>query len=114
MGLGDTLKTIAKANLLNGGTISGSAWPFAAFIGYKKDNGEGKECLEVTKPDNTTEYITHDMVQCATVMAMGITKVDANGRMDYGIKYLCVLKDGRQAVITSTLNSQYNVEKILF
>ncbi|MBR2903328.1 MAG: hypothetical protein IKC37_01655, partial [Clostridia bacterium] len=61
---------IMKANLMNSGTISGSAWPFAAFVTYQKGDGKDGDYLEVTKPDNTTEKITHDMIQCATVLAM--------------------------------------------
>ena len=35
------MKNILKANLMNFGDISGSAWELGSFIGFKKDdNGE--------------------------------------------------------------------------
>ena len=59
------------------------------------------------------------MIKCATVLAMGVVDIEKGANntttLRYGTKYLCVLKDGRQAVLTVGLGDvQERVERVLF
>ena len=111
MGFMDTLKKGATTI----GEVNSSSFPFGIVNTGKDDNGE--KCLIFTYgANNTEEKITHKMIKCATILAMGVIKVD-NGRPVEGVKYLCVLNDGRQGVITINATAgtaQSFVESILF
>ena len=119
MGLGDWMKNAMKKGS-SVGEVSGSKFPLGTYInmGTDKDTAGDEKFMLFTYPDNTEEKITHDKIQCATVLAMGVIdiKKDANTTtLIYGTKYLCVLKDSRQAVLTVGLGeSQYAVESVLF
>ena len=59
---------------------------------------DGEDYMLFTYPDKTEEKITHDMVKCATVLAMGVVGIQKNSKQTtklYGTKYLCVFNDGR-------------------
>lgn len=98
--------------------ISGCDFPIDTNI----DLVESKKCkyLVIRYPNGTTGKITHDMVKCATILAMGTIKtvMDTHGKIISevkGIKYLIVLKDGKQAVLTAEIgSSQYIIESIIF
>ena len=98
------------------GEVNGSAFPIGTYINFGVD--ENENFILFTYPNDSEEKITHDMVKCATVLAMGVMdiKQDSKGTtLLHGTKYLCVLKDGRQAVLTVGVgNSQYRVESVLF
>lgn len=109
--LGNALKSLTRA-----GEVNGSAFPVGTYINFGSD--EGEKYMLFTYPNKTEERITHDMVKCATVLAMGVMDIKNNGNQTtllHGTKYLCVLKDGRQAVLTVGVGqTQYRVENILF
>ena len=105
------LKTIGKG-MISAGEVNGSKFPLGTIINFGKDKESNDRYIMFTYPDNTEEKITHDMVQCATVLAMGVVKVQ-NGAPVHGTKYLCVLKDGRQAVLTVEFGYG-QVENVLF
>lgn len=112
MGLKNLLKSLFRA-----GEVNGSEFPLGTFINFGED--EGENFMLFTYPNKTEERITHDMVKCATVLAMGVIEIkeDSKGKTTilYGTKYLCVLKDGRQAVLTVGLGkTQYRVERVIF
>ena len=116
MGLKD-LATNALKSLNRAGEVNGSAFPLGTYINFGSEDGENY--MLFTYPNKEEEKITHDMVKCATVLAMGvmdIQKPNANTtELLHGTKYLCVLKDGRQAVLTVGLGrTQYKVERVLF
>ncbi len=106
------------------GEVNGSAFPFGTYINFKSEDSESQ--MTFIYPNKEEERITHDMVKCATVLAMGVsnkntsggTMVSVGGIDGYAtiiVKYLCVLKDGRQAVLTvDSCKNQYKVEKVLF
>lgn len=112
MGLGDFVKNaVKKANMA--GVVSGSAFPLGTYINFADDGSE--KCMIFTYPDKSEEKITHDMIKCATVLAMGVMDFNDKGQEIHGTKYLCVLKDGRQAVLTTRIGATlYMVERILF
>lgn len=115
MGFKDFVKNAVKsAN--RAGEVNGSAFPLGTYINFGSEDGEN--FMLFTYPNNEEEKITHDMVKCATVLAMGVMDIKQNGNTTttlYGTKYLCVLKDGRQAVLTVGLGTtQYKVERVLF
>ena len=123
MGLGSLMNSLTRA-----GEVNGSEFPFGTFINFGSD--EGENFMLFTYPNKTEERITHDMIKCATILSMGVIDINTQKSsglrtmtgvvmggvtMIYGTKYLCVLKDGRQAVLTVPLgNNQYRVESILF
>ena len=115
MGFKDFVKNTAKLNTRAGDVVS-SDFPLGSFINFGSE--EGENYILFTKPDMTSEKITHDMVKCAAVLAMGVIDIQAKGNVTtslYGTKYLCVLKDGRQAVLTVGLGKDaYRVERVLF
>lgn len=115
MGLGSAIKNAIKS-ASRAGEVNGSKFPLGTYINFGID--EGENYMLFTYPNKTEERITHDMVKCATVLAMGVMEIKKEGNVTtslYGTKYLCVLKDGRQAVLTVGLGiTQYKVERILF
>ena len=115
MGFGDFVKNAVKS-ACRAGEVNGSEFPLGTYINFGSD--EGENYMLFTYPNKTEEKITHDMVKCATVLAMGVMDIKQNGNTTtslYGTKYLCVLKDGRQAVLTVGLGkTQYMVERVLF
>ena len=113
------LKSIGKnilKNITKAGYVNGSAFPAGTYINFA--NKDGDRAMIFTTPDSEEEYITHDMIQCASVMAMGVIEIEQKGNQTvliHGTKYLVVLKDGRQAVLTVGLGeSLYKIERILF
>lgn len=115
MGFGSFLKNAMKS-ASRAGEVNGSAFPLGTYINFGSEDGENY--MLFTYPNKSEEKITHDMVKCATVLAMGVMEIKNNGKTTtsiYGTKYLCVLNDGRQAVLTVGLGkTQYKVERILF
>ena len=115
MGLKDCAKNALKS-AMRAGEVNGSAFPVGTFINFGAQDGE--EYMLFTYPNKSEEKITHDMIKCATVLAMGVMEIkqDSKGTtLLHGTKYLCVLKDGRQAVLTVGLGkTQYMVENVLF
>ena len=123
MGIGSFMNSLTRA-----GEVNGSNFPLGTFINFGVD--EGENFMLFTYPNKTEERITHDMIKCATILTMGVIDINeiknsgfkkmtgvimGNVTMIYGTKYLVVLKDGRQAVLTVPLGkTQYRVESILF
>ena len=109
--LGNALKSMSRA-----GEVNGSAFPVGSYINLGSEDGE--RFLLFTYPNKQEEKITHDMVKCATVLCTGVIDIKQDGKgttMLYGTKYLVVLKDGRQAVLTVGLGpSLYRIESVLF
>ena len=109
--VGNAIKSASRA-----GEVNGSAFPVGTYI--NNGQSEGERFILFTYPNKTEEKITHDMIKCATVLAMGVVEIkqDSKGTtLIYGTKYLCVLKDGRQAVLTVGLGkTQYYIESVLF
>lgn len=116
MGLGKMIGNALKS-AFRAGEVNGSAFPLGTFINFGSEDGDN--FMLFTYPDKTEEKITHDMVKCATVLAMGVMDIKQGSNnvttLLHGTKYLCVLKDGRQAVLTVGVGkTQYMVERILF
>ena len=115
MGFGDMMKNALKS-ATRAGEVNGSEFPLGTYINFVSEDGENY--MLFTYPNKTEEKITHDMVKCATVLAMGVMDIKEDNRgttLLHGTKYLCVLKDGRQAVLTVGLGkTQYKVERVLF
>ena len=109
------MKNLAKS-LTKAGEVSGSEFPLGTYINFGES--EGENFMLFTYPNKTEEKITHDMIKCATVLAMGVMDIKKDSKsttLIHGTKYLCVLKDGRQAVLTVGLGkTQYRVERVLF
>ena len=118
------LKDFAKNALkraFRAGEVNGSAFPLGTYINFGSEDGENY--MLFTYPNKEEEKITHDMIKCATVLAMGVMDIKEGSNSSggktttllHGTKYLCVLKDGRQAVLTVGLGqTQYKVERVLF
>ena len=115
MGFGDMMKNALKS-ATRAGEVNGSEFPLGTYINFGSEDGENY--MLFTYPNKTEEKITHDMIKCATVLAMGVMDIKQDNKgttLLYGTKYLCVLKDGRQAVLTVGLGkTQYKVERVLF
>lgn len=115
MGLKDFAKNALKS-ACRAGEVNGTAFPVGTYINFGSE--EGESYMLFTYPNKEEERITHDMVKCATVLAMGVMDIQQKGNVTtslYGTKYLVVLKDGRQAVLTVGLGkTQYRVEHIIF
>ena len=116
MGFKDFMAKQLK-NATKAGEVNGADFPLGTYINFGSE--EGENYMLFTYPNETEEKIYHDMVKCATVLAMGVTEIQKDSKggttMIYGTKYLCVFKDGRQAVLTVGLGkTQYKVERILF
>ena len=100
MGLKDFAAGALK-KLASCGKVNGHDFPLGTYINLMTDDNE--RALLFTYPDKTEEKITHDMIKCATVLAMGVIDIENKGNqttMLYGTKYLVVLNDGRQAILT--------------
>ena len=71
-----------------------------------------------TLPSKEEVQVTHDKVESASVLAMGVIDILTKNNVTtslYGTKYLVKLKDGRQGVLTVGIgNTLYRVESILF
>jgi calcineurin-like phosphoesterase family protein len=115
MGFKDFAKNVLKS-ASRAGEVNGSEFPIGTYINFGSEDGENY--MLFTYPNNEEEKITHDMIQSATVLAMGVMDIKQESKgttLIHGTKYLCVLKDGRQAVLTVGLGkTQYRVEKVLF
>ena len=115
MGLKDFAKNAIKS-AFRAGEVNGDAFPLGTYINFGAEDGENY--MLFTYPNKEEEKITHDMVKCATVLAMGVMDIEKKNNTTtllHGTKYLCVLKDGRQAVLTVGLGkTQYKVERVLF
>ena len=109
------VKNLVKS-LFKSGWICGHEFPVGTFINLTKD--ENERAFLVTYPNKTEEKITHDMIKCATILAMGVIDIAKNNNQNtllYGTKYLIVLKDGRQGVLTAGLGQPCNIiESVLF
>ena len=96
--------------------ICGHSFPVGTFINFTKD--ENERAFLVTYPNKTEEKITNDMVKCSTVLSQGVIEIQKDNKgttLIYGTKYLVVLKDGRQGVITTGLGRSCEiVESVLF
>lgn len=108
---GSVLKAMTRA-----GYVSSHDFPVGTTINFGSD--EGEKAMIFTLPNKEEVKITHDMVESATVLAMGVIDIQNNKNVTtslYGTKYLVKLKDGRQAVLTVGIgNTLYQVESILF
>ena len=115
MGLKDMVGNALKS-ALRAGEVNGSAFPVGTYINLSST--EGERSFLFTYPDKSEEVITHDMIKCATVLCMGVIDIQTKGNQTtllHGTKYLCVLKDGRQAVLTVGLGKAlYHIESVLF
>ena len=109
--MGNMLKSLTKF-----GWICGHDFPYGSFINLTKE--ENENAFLVTYPNKTEEKITHDMIKCATILAMGVIEIEQKGNvtnLNHGTKYLMVLKDGRQGVITAGLGDPCKkIETVLF
>ena len=116
MALGGIVGSIANAVKGKAGDVNGSQFPKGTW--FKYSNNDGEIGITIVLPNKEEIPITHDKVKAATVLAMGVINIEQNRNVTtsiYGTKYLCVLKDGRQAVITVGLGeSQYALERVLF
>ena len=115
MGLKDfAVNTLKKA--VSCGRVNGHDFPVGSFINLT--NVDGELAFLFTYPDKTEEKITHDMIKCATILAMGVIDIENKGNQTtllYGTKYLVVFNDGRQAVLTVGIgDSLYRIESVLF
>ena len=115
MGIKDfAVNTIKKLNSC--GKVNGYDFPLGTYINLT--NNDGERGFLFTYPDKTEEKITHDMIKCATVLAMGVIDIEQKNNQTillYGTKYLVVFKDGRQAVLTVGIgDTLYKIEFVLF
>ena len=116
--LGGIAGAIANAAKGKAGEVTGSSFPADTYLQFRKE--EGEPAIRFVLPNKEEVVVTHDKVKCATVLAMGVIDIDHNSSKNittsiYGTKYLVVLKDGRQAVLTVGLGeAQYFVERVLF
>lgn len=116
MALGGILGGIANAVKGKAGEVNGSQFPKGTW--FKYSNNDGEVGITIVLPNKEEIPVTHDQIKCATVLAMGVIDIQQNGNTTtsiYGTKYLMVLKDGRQAVITVGLGESQNaLERVLF
>ena len=114
--LGGIAGAIANAAKGKAGEVTGSSFPADTYLQFRKE--EGEPAIRFVLPSKEEVVVTHDKVKCATVLAMGVIDIQQNNNVTtsiYGTKYLVVLKDGRQAVLTVGLGeAQYFVERVLF
>lgn len=115
MGLKDLAKNAMK-KAVSIGKVNGHDFPLGSYINLT--NVDGERAFLFTYPDKTEERITHDMIKCATILAMGVIDIEQKGNQTvlmYGTKYLVVFNDGRQAVLTVGIgDTLYRVESVLF
>lgn len=108
-------KELVKANTTVG-WVNSHDFPTGTRVNVTKD--EGEKAFLLTLPNKKEIKITHDMIESATVLAMGVIDIKQNGKkttMIHGTKYLFKLKDGRVGVLTAGLGNTSNViESILF
>ena len=105
-------KQLRTPELSFSGDVNGSAFPLGTCINFESNDCD--DYILFTYPDKKEEKITHEMIKCATVLSMGVIDIK-EGNVLYGVKYLCVFKDGRQAILTVGISkNQYKVEKVLF
>ena len=118
MGKGGLLGGLADALKGKAGEVGGSSFPKGTYVTVRYDSGE--VTLAFVYPSKEEETITHSMVKCATILAMGVINIEKDNRTNatvlvHGTKYLVVLNDGRQAVITAGLGENaYMLESVLF
>ncbi len=120
MGFMDKVKSVGKSiakQATKVGQVNGHDFPVGTFINFASD--EGERVMLFTTPNGNEEKISHDMIEEASVMAMGVIDIRNEGNnkttLLYGTKYFVKLKDGRSAVLTVGLGSTlYRVENILF
>ena len=112
-------RIVTSAALLNGaGIISGSAFPKGTSVRF--NGSPDNMSLVLTYPDKRNEEITHEMVKCATILCAGSftlgNPMQPQTVENYaGVKYLVVLKDGRQFIhLVHLAETQYLVERIYF
>lgn len=104
--------------LQEAGVVSGYAFPEGTYLHFE-GAPESKKCYFVF-PDKSTEELTHDMVKCATILCNGVFMYGhslGNPPLEpiNGVKYLVVLKDGRQFIhLVHLAETQYFVERIYF
>ena len=117
MGFKDFVKKQIK-KMTKFGWINGADFPIGTYINVISESGE--KAFLLTYPNNKEEKVTHDMIRCATVLAMGVIDIhQGSGRtpteLIYGTKYLCVFEDGRQGVLTSGIGkTQSMIESVIF
>ena len=108
--------------------VTGASFPKHACLKFE-GTIDDLHCFIVNAADKDShiEELTHDKIKCATIIGFGEVYVEAK-LMTIGttstpggfapcpvVKYLVVLTDGRQAVITSRLaESGLQIERILF
>ena len=115
--LGDGRIVTSAALKTAAGVISGSAFPKETSVRFGTTD---TMALVLTYPDKTTEKITHDMVKCATILCAGNFAIGNPMQPQTmenltGVKYLVVLKDGRQFIhLVHLAETQYLVERIYF
>lgn len=120
MGFMDKVKSAGKSigkQLNKVGKVNGHDFPVGSYINFGSD--EGERAMIFTLPNNEEVKITHDMIESASVMAMGVIDIEKNSKggttVTYGTKYYVKLKDGRVAILTVGLgNTLYRVENVLF
>ncbi len=119
MGFLDKLKQAGAGALkamTSAGYVSSHDFPVGTTINFGSD--EGESAMIFTLPSKEEIKITHDMVDSASVLAMGVIDIEHKDNVTtsfYGTKYLIKLKDGRQAVLTVGLgNTLYRIENIIF
>ena len=115
MGFGSFLKDVAK-KMTKVGTVSGSSFPLGTYINFATEDGDA--AMLFTYPSKEEYMVTHDKVESAEVLAMGVIDIKQDGKnttMLYGTKYRVVLKDGKVAILTVGLgDTLYKVERVIF
>ena len=109
------LKNIVKA-ITKIGYVSGASFPVKTAINLTTKDGDS--AMVFTLPNGTEYFVTHDTVQKAEVLAMGVIDIEQNNKgttMLYGTKYRVELTDGKVAVLTVGLgDTLYQIEHIIF
>lgn len=115
MGFGSFLKGALK-QATKVGYVNSHDFPQGTYINFGSDAGE--KIMLFTLPNKEEVKITHDMIESATVLAMGVIEIKQDNKgttLLYGTKYFVKLKDGRAAVLTVGLgDTLYRVESIIF
>ena len=116
MAIGGKLGAVLDAAKGKAGEVNGSSFPMGTWFKYSLKDGE--RGITIVLPNKEEVPLFHDQVKCATVLAMGVIEIKQDNKgttVIYGTKYLCVFKDGRQAVFTVGLgDSQAALEGVLF
>ena len=115
MGFKDMMKNALK-NATSIGQVSGSSFPLGTIINLSSD--EGDAALLFTYPNKEEYVVTHDKVQSAEVLAMGVIDIREQGKTTttvYGTKYKVELTDGKVAILTVGLGKTlYQIERVIF